>query len=100
MHTPTPWHSPGLLEIHDEQHRVIADCVGDEEVSPDECAANADFIVRAVNSHAELLTALEAAADDLECAIDTFKVGGLQFHNEAGTLKRVRAAIAKAKGEA
>jgi hypothetical protein len=57
-----------------------------------------DANARLIAAAPELLAALEAASDDLECAIANFKEHGLQFHNEAGTLKRVRAALAKARG--
>lgn len=34
--TPGPWHAPGLAEVHDETHRVIAMCVDVDPVSDEE----------------------------------------------------------------
>lgn len=100
-HTPGPWHSPGLSEIHDEQHRVIAECGTDDEIPGDECQANADFIVRAVNLHAELLAALEALLHEYALAHDDEDKRGdpyLDFNSWEEVIQ-ARAAIARAKGE-
>ena len=65
--------------------------------------ANAEFIVRACNSHDELLVVCEKAVED--CTLcggtDRFLVGvGPSAHFETGCIKcaGLRAAIAKAKG--
>src|SRR5690606_6846725 len=60
--TPGPWHAPGLFEIHDSEHRVIADSspARDEHMNPewpvDEAEANARLIAAAPSMHAELTT--------------------------------------------
>lgn len=58
MITPTPWHveydGPSLPIITTDRE-IIAHAKGDN------AEANARFIVRAVNSHAQLLAACEAA---------------------------------------
>jgi hypothetical protein len=51
-HTPTPWTSKGDQVIEDGE--VVADCFQLPE-------GNAEFIVRAVNSHEALLDALMVA---------------------------------------
>ena len=92
-HTPGPWKvefKNGATTIRGANNWPIAECWVHEDTN-----ANYPLIAAAP----ELLAALEAAADDLECAIATFKEHGLQSHNEAGTLKRIRAAIAKARGQ-
>lgn len=86
-HTPGPWHAPGLGEIHDEQHRVIADCWA-EEFSSKEPEANARLI---------------AAAPDLLAALEMFvgKYGRVSPNGSGGMYDLVlqaRAAIAKARG--
>lgn len=94
-HTPTPWH----LEIEkigrDESQRIAisrgATLIAHYETdfveypeTDEENAANAAFIVRAVNCHAELVAALEACAEHR-----------LLF----SVRKKVEAALAKARGE-
>jgi hypothetical protein len=56
-HTPLPWHySRKFRYVSDINHRVIA------EIAPLRgFAANASFIVQAVNSYDELVSALEDA---------------------------------------
>jgi len=42
------WHSPGLHEVHDHKHTIIADCSfwsdDDMHVTPEEAQRNADYI--------------------------------------------------------
>lgn len=64
VHSPLPWHVSGgkryvryRLPGSDTNYN-LADC--DMGVSPRECEGNAEFIVRACNSHAALYEALEA----------------------------------------
>jgi hypothetical protein len=74
QHTPTPWAIPGanvfrVIAPHDPRKdrygywRIVADFIpeayADEEGIGPEAAANARLVVRAVNSHAELLDALK-----------------------------------------
>lgn len=98
QHTPTPWQvipretTPECcdftLTVYD-LHSIVSDSFPAESVSkPD-----AEFIVRAVNSHADLLAALERAAQDLEGS-------AWKSHANAETLEIVRQAIARAKGQA
>lgn len=54
-HTPTPWNTPAVT-INDASKKIIAICT---DRSNEENKANAAFIVRAVNSHDELLSALQ-----------------------------------------
>lgn len=77
--------------------RVQNDETGDYRNFPKETAeANAAFIVRACNSHAELLEALEMLAYYSDLPDDTELVGEMR----AVYLEQARAAIAKAKGGA
>lgn len=85
QHTPTPWE----LTPRRPGDKVIRISAGDSyggvqiEVNCDDCDteiadANAEFIVRAVNSHAALVAALTRMlkaeggfADDFECGCDS-----------------------------
>ena len=62
-----------------------------------EIAANAALIVRAVNAHADLLATLEMAKATIE-RLEVKHAGG--FSSCSGTLDVIRAALAKARGEA
>lgn len=64
-HSPLPWTaSTSSYELTNtvvaaDGFRVAVLIDGNKERPPEEHAANAEFIVRAVNSHAELVKALE-----------------------------------------
>ena len=103
QHTPTPWtvydaadaYYPG---IDAARRTVVVFGSADEECgvrgdTPEEAEANARFIVRAVNSHDEMLEALTLAR--------TFMVDfeGLPETDAHNPLRIVDAAIAKARGE-
>jgi hypothetical protein len=67
-HTPGPWridklHGNELFIIEPRGHWITEKVHGP---NPQECEANAEFIVRACNSHDELTTALHLCADRLE----------------------------------
>jgi hypothetical protein len=76
-HTKTPWRLVGRATIRDEDGWIAT-------VERRNRDANAAFIVRAVNCHAELVEALEACAKHR-----------LLF----SVRKKVEAAIAKARGD-
>lgn len=60
-HTPTPWHAPGMGEIHDADHNLIAHIAfstGEHDDDQVGTEADAKFIVRACNSHDQLVEAL------------------------------------------
>ena len=97
LHTPTPWYL-GEMEVDpgeggwDGTIRSAADAyeIGEDyEIADVVDLADAEYIVRAVNSHADLLDACEAALGFLADRM-------LHAHATAGVL---REAIAKAKGE-
>jgi len=77
-------------------------------VPVEESKANAEFIVRACNSHYELLEALEDLANDCEGWVDAeYKDDGEVYHpalqrkydRDMETVLKARALIAKARGE-
>ena len=71
--TPTPWYATG---IHVQSAAINEDnyvCTA-EGNSPEQAIANADLIVKAVNSHDALVAALEAAIPMLTPATRT--IGG------------------------
>lgn len=96
QHRPLPWHTDGH-HIHDSAGACICD-VAFYWSEQDDADRTAEFIVRAVNSHDELLTALEAVLDTLNenpnaaWWLDVPSKGG--FDAEA-----IEAAIRKARGE-
>jgi hypothetical protein len=108
-HTPTPW----TLEWECEDTGILKDANGEHithingsryfDDRQDEIAhENAAFIVRACNSHDELVKVLGDAVRRLE-SLDKyiFKITGQQPEETAlGEVTRGKQALAKAKGEA
>jgi hypothetical protein len=98
QHTPTPW---GLDSIDDtaimsstSNGHYIASC--DRGDLPQEiCRANAEFIVRAVNSHAELLKLVEALLPTSYAHYGHVKDVS---HGEGLIQEKARAAISAARG--
>ncbi len=84
-HTPTPW-SFANDEIYARNSRIIHVCVRDDMQDKND----AEFIVRAVNSHEELMSVLKMVADSGPLN------NGMRDEN---TMQLVRAAIAKAEGK-
>jgi hypothetical protein len=63
-HTPLPWHiGPYPGHISAEDRRLVASCRGHQDNRDDTAMdtndANAEFIVRAVNAHGDMLAALK-----------------------------------------
>lgn len=99
QHTPTPWQRTayGIWKESNQGNFKVADCIPDDGYGAYKCpselqaVANADFIVRAVNSHDALLEALKVAKNLLdEQAIDD------RYHAEHTMIEQ---AIAKAEGK-
>ncbi len=93
-HTPLPWknYARNVIGTVEDDVRFVADCRTVDVPSDEERYANAILIVHAVNCHAQLLAALEAA-DEKFSEMYTSRTGRMP---EA--VEMVRAAIAKAKG--
>jgi hypothetical protein len=94
-HTQTPWRVAKGYRITGgpQGHTYVASLDNVKHFSPEELDANAAFIVRAVNSHDEMLAALKAARAVVhECT-----------HRERGRLQLVAttldAAIAQAEAQ-
>lgn len=65
-HTPTPWaYDSATNQIRNEQREVIADLDYSGQLAVTD-QANAAFIVKAVNSHGQLLAALRDANELLK----------------------------------
>ena len=91
QHTPTPW-SIGRRRWITGGNVDIARIHSVSKIGEAEAVANAEFIIRACNSHDALLSALEMALRMMEAeGLDE------QFDGEAEV---IRDAIAKAKGGA
>ncbi len=116
-HTPTPWHidEPYFIYIWGPEQQMVADLpFTDEEVylarvrgvgrgaTEEERRANAEFIVRACNSHKNLLEACISTVESSLTDNDTCCYCGRDIHVcEAGPgcpMHTARLAIAKAGG--
>lgn len=100
-HTPTPWRHNALI-IWGPNDEIVADVQHLGETlkfkNPNVCPANAEFIVRAVNAHEELL-------DACKVMLGHYCVTGNDAFDRAekdpiihARAERMRAAIAKAEG--
>ena len=105
--TPTPWvlTDDGYITAGDTyvwEPNNLGREVQEGEIIPAEVMANARFIVHACNSHDELLAAAEAALEVWSVDPTHLPPGGLPEHwtRLVGSIARLRAAIAKAKGVA
>lgn len=74
--------------------KVICDTANNKATRTEENAANAAFIVRAVNAHYEMVAACQAIADAAAQANSCEQLGGLV----SARLGAIHAAIAKATG--
>jgi hypothetical protein len=99
-HTPLPWviergaDNPLIVAHTEAGPLTVAEVLDDVYPYTAEQRANAELIVRAVNSHADLLTALEQIAEsDGDCEQQKFRLTRFQASQVA------RAAIHKAKAE-
>ena len=102
-HTPTPWnhvwqtatdYSHDIVYAHEPEATVVATC-GQQACDDGLTAANAEHIVRAVNAHAALVEALEAALPVLNHITRPM----VQPEAEAEALQLGIAALALAKGD-
>lgn len=105
MHTPLPWFTKWETNIFSGR-RLVANTGGYQNNIIDETPqniSNAEFIIRACNSHADLLEALETAykaISSLEInAFGSANDGEIQWPIRDELLDRLAKAIAKAKGE-
>ena len=95
-HTPTPWAVEGWLIVKDKGVRYsIADVMTTANLNDSEKEANAAFIVRACNSHDDLVAAAELLLQQYDSSGD-FTMGG-NLTNEPFLL--FRAALKRAKGD-
>ena len=104
QHTPTPLHTGLASELRDSHGRVLGVTYGGNKNQDAEARANACFIALSCNSHAELLTAAEAALQALydaqgEWAQVTPTYAPLWTNDLKNAQQLLFAAIAKAKGE-
>ena len=100
-HTKGPWevahYEDGILEgvnfIRSTVNNYSVCILINGGTSPEETEANAAFIVRACNSHDELIEVLKDAILEIEYLHDKFKTTG----SGNATLAKIDAAIAKAE---
>jgi hypothetical protein len=86
-HTPIPWYATGkhVQSAAINEDNYVCEAEGNSE---EQANANAELIVRAVNSHADLLAALK------ELLADKYLADPIN----ADRMAKTRAAIAKAEG--
>lgn len=102
-HTPRPWklgkNDGNIVQhIYDADGTWIAYTRSPDAMPCEVTTANADFIVRACNSHYELVEALALAADRLE--LSAKRLGGSYEKETEMYVLEARASVAKAKGAA
>lgn len=71
-HTPTPWHikrDRRMAFFQDDSKGSLGDAIC-ARLDDETCAANAAFIVRAVNAHEALLEAAKIVSDGMNTAVD------------------------------
>jgi len=89
-HTKTPWHvgkkSPRFIYASDGLY-IIAQCDSMDEMTREQETANAAHIVRAVNAHADLISALEKSVQHMEQLASTVNT----LSNKLGLGDKVRA---------
>jgi hypothetical protein len=89
-------HTPGPYR-YDETWAIVYGADNVEIAACHSNKADAAFIVRACNTHAELVTALENLLEKSA----NFEAGGMKFkHYFGAAIFNAHAALAKAKGEA
>jgi hypothetical protein len=103
-HTPTPWR---VFTSKDGRYLGVGEETGDGILANgygmwrdgDEAIANAALIVRAVNSHAELVAALESAVDLLEQARReaNYDLDPYETDESKTTIGKFRSVLARAK---
>lgn len=106
QHSPLPWrvdtpNDPDGDRVYGIANRdwIVADIYqcDDTPLAEDVAEANAEFIVRACNSHADLLAALKIAVDVAESWIESELRGTSKYNAEMAKLEPCWTAIAKAE---
>lgn len=100
QHTPTPWNDTHTQRTDGQPSKgreILADGRLVAVLYGDHAESDAEFIVRAVNSHDALVTALEALQDlTADCSSD---YGSTVKLPSRSTVERARKALAQARGE-
>ena len=97
-HTPTPWHLEEIVEGVEELKGMRSICGPDGDapsVSDYVELADAELIVRAVNSHNALVAALERFVRDADNVADALNITGLDdaIEQARAALRAARAAL-------
>jgi hypothetical protein len=95
-HTPTPWMLGGKASIKSQRRGYATDYIATLEQGRDR-AANAEFIVRAVNNFDDLIAALKEGIDALGYVLGC-DIGDPARHKANTAFTRIETAIAKAEG--
>ena len=102
-HTPTPYSRTAFGVWSGAV--MVADCRHDNGKSvyrprsEDESVANAEFIVTACNTHADLVNALELAADDFAFILEEIDGDRDMIAGLESRLASIKKALAKVKGQ-
>ena len=73
-HTPTPWHWENYEEMRNDKVSIFWAPPG--SYAGENMQADAAFIVKAVNSHQELIDTLHRVTDDLSFAVNHAELHG------------------------
>lgn len=97
-HTPTPWHVERDDNVVSCDGTLIAAAYGvyPKEYDRTSAASDAEFIVRAVNCHEELLWALKTVLDSMGALSNPTELGGWAISERDQS--KIMAAIARAEG--
>lgn len=95
VHTPTPWTSKHPSYYSDDAEHILAPMPGQEGlvIASYVLPANAAFIVKAVNSHADLLEACKFTVEKYDCLNS-----GYAPTEDSEEITLMRKAISKAQG--
>lgn len=100
-HTATPWYQNEDGDVCAKVEgieSVIADCLTHASIGRHNYKENAELIVRAVNSHDKLVTALEGMIDRYTGLVNCGDCGNWNPEEEKSVIA-AREALAAAKGE-
>jgi 3-methyladenine DNA glycosylase/8-oxoguanine DNA glycosylase len=110
-HTPTPWvspnepdGSPAIFFSDGDPFMAVGECITHSMIGLEQARANASFIVRACNSHAELVKALEVTHAVLS-SLKPDALGvegskeGTNYYRAEYLIKLIEGALEKARGE-
>ena len=96
-HTPGPWKTKHGLSIRAPDDKELAEMIRDWDIAF-EAQANAEFIVRACNSHYELLEALKEGKSEFDRMFHDIEMSVDERHSFIPVINKMNETIRKAEG--